>query len=190
MPGRVGSGPPKSALLKLEITQMDVFETIKKRYSVRSFQQKSVPEKTLEKILEAGRLAPSAHNAQDWKFIVVQDERTKQSLGEAAGQNFITEAPIVIAAVSTNPKHILSSGNPAYAIDLAIATEHMMLAATDEGLGTCWIGAFDQQGCKKILDVPDKYKILALFPLGYPADQPSPKDRKPLKEIISYEKFS
>lgn len=169
---------------------MDVMTAIEKRRSVRSYQKKEIPEKILLKILEAARLAPSAKNLQDYKLIVIKDPSTKDRLGEAArGQMFIAEAPVIIAAVSTNPEYVMRCGIPAHGVDLGIAIDHMTLAATEEGLGTCWIGAFFQEEVKKILGVPEQYKVVALLPLGYPADQEKAKSRKKLEEIVCYEKF-
>jgi nitroreductase len=120
---------------------------------------------------------------------VVKDLEKREALAEAAGQEFVAQAPVIIAAVALDLEHILSSGNPAYAIDLAIAVDHMTLAAAAEGLGTCWIGAFSQKKAKDALNVPDDCQVVALLPLGFPADLPKPKIRKPLKEIVSYESF-
>ncbi len=168
---------------------MEVLEAIRKRYSCRHYKNTPVEEKKLTQVLEAARLAPSAHNAQDWKFVVVKNKETKRKLGEAAGQFFISQAPVIIVAVALDSEHILSSGVPAYALDLAIAVDHITLVATSLGLATCWIGAFDQEEVKKILAISSQYKVVALLPLGYPADQPGSKSRKSLKEIISWEKF-
>ena len=140
-------------------------------------------------ILEAARLAPSAHNAQDWKFVVVKNEATRKQLAQAVGQLFIAEAPVIIVAVALDPEHVLSSEVPAYALNLAIAVDHMTLAATALGLATCWIGAFDQQEVKRILEIPEKYKVVALLPLGYPAQPEGKKLRKSLEEIVCWEKF-
>ena len=169
---------------------MDVSEAINKRRSVRDYSETAVPKDKLEKVLEAARLAPSAHNAQDWKFIVVSDPKTRLALVEAAGgQVFIAKAPIIIAAVALDPDYQMSCGVPSYAVNLAIAVEHMTLQAVEEGLGTCWIGAFDQEQVKAILGVPKQYKVVALLPLGYPADSEKEKVRKKIDEIVCYEKF-
>lgn len=169
---------------------MDVFEAIKTRRSVRSYKLEPVPEEKLNKVLEAGRLAPSAHNSQDYKFVVVRDEQKRKDLAQAAaGQRFVGEAPVVIAAVSLGPERLMSCGVPAYAVDLAIAIDHMTLAAASQGLGTCWIGAFSQEEVKRILEIPGGYKVAALLPLGFPADQPSQKSRKSLDELVCSEKF-
>ena len=169
---------------------MDVAEAIKKRRSVRSYKPDLIPEESLKKILEAARLAPSAHNAQEWKFIVVKDTQKKKKLAEAAlNQDFIAEAPVVIAAVSLNPEAQSTSGVPAYAVDLAIAVDHMTLQAVEEDLGTVWIGAFDQEKVKNILEIPKNYKVVILLPLGFPTNKPGSKIRKTIEEIVSFEKF-
>ena len=168
---------------------MNVHQAIKNRYSCRSYQAEPVPEEKLKKVLEAARLAPSAHNSQEWKFVVVRDIKKRKEVAGASGQSFIAEAPVIIAAVGLDPEHIMRSGNPAYAIDLAIAIEHMALQATEEGLGTCWIGAFNQEAVKEILEIPEECRVVALLPLGFPADKPQPKSRKKLEEIVSYDSF-
>ncbi len=168
---------------------MDVFEAIKKRYSCRNYKADLVPEEKLRKILKAARLAPSAHNAQDWKFIVVKNYKRRKEVAEAAGQGFLAEAPIIIVGVSLSPEHILSSGVPAYAVDLAIAMEHIALQATEEGLGTCWIGTFNQEELKRVLNIPKGYKVVALMPLGFTAEKPGPKSRKTLREVTSEDTF-
>ena len=164
---------------------MEVFEAIKNRYSCRSYKAENIPAEKLKKILEAARLAPSAHNAQEWRFVVVKNEKIRNKLAKAASQSFIAEAPVIIVAVSLNPEYIMSGGTPAYAVDLAIAMEHIALEAVEEGLATCWIGAFDQAKVKKILNIPEEYKVVVLMPLGYPADKPKSKIRKRLEEIVS-----
>jgi nitroreductase len=169
---------------------MDVYDAIKTRRSVRAYQDKPVPEDVLKRILEAARLAPSASNRQDWKFIVVRDPGNRRAVAQAANnQMFIAQAPVIIVAVSLNPERIMSCEVPSYAVDLAIAVDHITLAATAEGLGTCWIGAFSQREMKKVLDIPERYKVVTLTPLGYSADSPRQKVRKPLEEIVYYEKF-
>jgi len=163
---------------------MEVFEAIKNRRSVRAYKSTPVQEEKLKKILEAARLAPSAHNAQDWKFIVVKNQKMREKLVKAAlDQEFIAQAPVVIVAVATEP------GVPFYALNFGIAVEHMVLQAVEEGLGTCWVGAFSQKEVKKILKIPEKYKAMVLLPLGYPADLPKKKIRKNIEEIVCYEKY-
>ncbi len=169
---------------------MEVQQAIKTRRSVRAYKSIPVPEEKLKKVLEAARLAPSAHNEQERKFVVVKNVKKRKELAEAAfNQSFIAEAPVVIVAVATNPESVLTSGVPVYAVDLAIAVEHMALQAVEEGLGTCWIGAFNQDEVKKVLEIPEECKVVALMPLGFPADKPRPKSRKEMKEIVSYDSF-
>lgn len=169
---------------------MNVEDAIKNRYSVRSYLDKPVEEEKLNKILESARLAPSAGNRQNWKFIVVKDKKTRELLAEAAAnQSFVKEASIIIAGISLDPDYIMRCEVPEAPLDLAIAIDHMTLQATELGLGTCWIGAFYQDKVKEILKVPKQYKVIELLTLGYPADRPSFKSRKPLKEIVSYETF-
>jgi nitroreductase len=169
---------------------MDVREAIKLRRSIRKFQNKNIPRETLEKILNAGRLAPSANNRQPWKFITVIDETKRRKLAEAAkGQKFVGEASAIIVGVALNPDYIMSCGVPGYAVDISIALDHMMLAAVEEGLGTCWIGAFHQQKVKNLLYIPDKYKVVALLPIGFADETPNPKSRKPLDRILNYERY-
>jgi len=170
--------------------EMELKEAIINRKSIREYEDKAIPEEKLLRVLEAARLAPSGGNRQEWKFIVVRDIQRRQKVAQAAeGQTFIGQAPVVIAAVATQPTPIMICGVPAYAVDLSIAVDHITLAAVDEGLGTCWIGAFSQDATRKILNVPSKYKIVALLPLGFPKQPGKPKQRKSLDEIVCYETF-
>src|SRR4030042_3282028 len=166
---------------------MNVHEAIKKRWAVRNYRPNPVPEESLNKILEAARLAPSAHNKQGWKFIVVKDSSKRKKLSKASGQDFLAKAPIIIAGVALDPDYIMDSEVPAYAVNLGIAMEHIALSAVEEGLGTCWIGRFSQKEAKEVLKIPEKYKIVALMPIGFPADKSTPKFRKDLKKIACYE---
>ena len=169
---------------------MELKEVIKNRKSILEYEDKAIPEDKLLRVLEAARLAPSGANRQAWKFVVVRDIQRRQKLAQAAeGQTFVAQAPVVIAAVATLPEPMMICGVPAYAVDLAIAVDHITLAAVDEGLGTCWIGAFSQAAVRKILNVPTKYKIVALMPLGFPKEPGRPKARKSLEEIVCYETF-
>jgi len=169
---------------------MEVKEAIQARRSVRAYQDREVPEEKIKKVLEAAQLAPSANNRQPWKFIVVRDPQLREQLARAAAnQSFVGEAPVIIVAVALQPEYIMTCGVPSYPVDLAIAVDHMSLSAVDEGLGTCWIGAFYQDEVKKILNIPEKYKVVTLLPLGFPADKPGSKFRKPLEEIVCYETF-
>lgn len=168
---------------------MKVMEAIAERRSIRSFSNKPVEEEKLLRVLEAGRLAPSARNMQDWKFVVVKDPGLRRRLAEAArNQEFVGQAPVVIAACGTSD-YVMTCGQLTYPIDVAIAVDHMTLAAVEEGLGTCWIGAFYEDKVKEILGVPPTIRVVVLLPLGYPAettktDKAETKPRKPLEEIV------
>lgn len=170
---------------------MNIHDAIKIRRSVRSYKPDPVPEESLKRILEAVRLAPSAKNKQDWKFIIVKDPEKRKKLSEAArNQESLVQAPIVIAGIALDPDYVMSCEVPTYAVDLAIAMEHIALSAIEEGLGTCWVGGFSQKEARKALLVPERYKVVILMPLGFPADQPGPKSRKSIEEITCYENFT
>jgi nitroreductase len=169
---------------------MELKDVIKKRESVRAYMDKPIPEDKLRNVLEAARLAPSGSNRQDMRLVVVRDAKKRKALTRAANnQRFVGEAPVVIAAVSTNPERVMSCGVPSHPVDLAIAVDHITLAAVDEGLGTCWIGLFSQEQVKNILGIPDKYKVVALLPLGFPKKEGGIKSRKSLDDIVCYETF-
>ena len=169
---------------------MKVMEAIAERRSIRNFSDRPVEEEKLLRVLEAGRLAPSARNMQDWKFVVVKDPVLRRRLAEAArNQEFIGQAPVVIAACGTSD-YVMTCGQLTYPIDVAIAIEHMALKAPEEGLGTCWIGAFYEEKVKKILGIPQDIRVVDLLTLGYPAKPcPSHKDRLLLKEIVMNERW-
>ena len=169
---------------------MKLYEAIEKRCSVRKFKDKAVEDDKLRRVLNAGRIAPSASNRQDWKFIAVRDQAIRSELVKAAEQAWMQAAPVIIAVVCTNERTMFCE-IPAGPVDCAIAIDHMTLAAVAEGLGTCWIGHFKQGDCKKILGVPDDARIIQMLTLGYPAQAgPKEKSRKDFDEVICYEKFS
>src|SRR5512139_2384386 len=130
---------------------MDVLTAISQRSSVRAYKATDVEEDKLKKILEAARLSPSASNRQDWKFIVARNKETKKKLAKAAfGQSFIGEAPVVLVACGTEPNTIMGCGQPAHTVNVSIACAFMILQACEVGLGTCWIGAFEEDEVKRI----------------------------------------
>ncbi|MEA3305727.1 MAG: nitroreductase family protein [Candidatus Omnitrophota bacterium] len=170
---------------------MEVMEAIKQRHSIRNYEDRDIEQEKLELILEAARLAPSASNRQEWRYVVVRDKRTREKLMEAAGgQAFVAEAPVVIACCAQSGGHIMKCGQPCYPIDVAISIDHMTLKAVEEGLGTCWIGAFNEAKAKEILGVPDEIRVVELLAIGYPAHVPGEKTRKELSEIVKYERWS
>lgn len=167
---------------------MELFEAIKKRRSVRAYQERPVERKKLERVFEAARLAPSANNYQEWRFVVVTDRKKREALMEAANnQRFVGEAPVVIACCAETDRHVMRCGEPCYPIDVAIAIDHITLAAVALGLGTCWIGSFYPEKVREICNIPASIQVVELLTLGYPADRPEEKDRKPLSEIRFFE---
>ena len=169
---------------------MDFYEVIGKRHSIRKYKPDAVSEEQLNRILDAAHMAPSGKNGQPWRFIVVRDgELRKKLVGPCRDQAFIAEAPIVIVGCANEDESYQKQGNymKSWSIDLALAFDHLMLAATVEGLGTCWIGAFDEKEVKKALNIPEHLRVVGLTPLGYPVTEPKPKPRKPLQEIVFYD---
>ena len=170
---------------------MDVYDSIRIRKSVRSYLDRPVEKEKLDRVLNAVRLAPSAGNRQEWRFVVVSDPEKRRRLAEeAAGQRFIADAPIVIAACAETDGKIMRCGQACYPIDVAIAIDHLTLAAVAEGLGTCWIGSFDPDTVRQILGIPEEIVVVELLPLGYPKDPESiAKSRLPVETVVRYEKW-
>ena len=169
---------------------MDVFKAISERRSVRAYKSVEVEDEKLVKVLEAARLSPSASNRQEWKFIVVKDKEKLEKLVPACrNQKFVGEAPVLIAACATESAKVMTCGQPAYTVDLSIAMSYMILEAHEQGLGTCWLGAFFEDQVKEILGVPEHIRIVAMTPLGYATDDAQATPRKPLEEIICYDTY-
>ena len=179
-----GLAPPGQA------EALGVMRAIQARFSVRAYQDRPVESDKLLAVLEAGRLAPSAKNRQPWRFVVVQDSQTRQKLvGPCNGQAFVAQAPAVIAAVGLLPDRIMDCQVPGDPVDVAIAVDHMTLAAVELGLGTCWVGKFDQDQVRRLLHIPNDVKIIELLTLGYPAEPPRTKVRKVMDEIVCWEQW-
>jgi len=175
--------------MKSFTTLMQLIET---RRSIRSYKDQEIEEDKLNYVLQAFRKAPSAKNLQPWKLVVIKNKKILTDIAIACNnQTFMEEAPVIIAACAKEEEAYGSMGGymSSYPIDIAIALEHLILAATEKGLGTCWIGAFKEQLVKDILGVPENVRVVALTPLGYPAREASTRGRKPLTEIISYDKY-
>lgn len=169
---------------------MDVFSAIQGRRSIRQFSARPVEDDKLNKVLEAIRLAPSANNSQAWKFIVVKDETTRNKLAEAAGgQIFVKQASFVVVACGTNPDSVMMCGQNRYTVDLSIAMSFMILEAHELGLGTCWLGHFDEGKVKEILGIPDSVRVVTMIPLGYPSETPNQRPRKKLNEVVCFERY-
>lgn len=165
-------------------------ELIKKRYSVRSYKPDPVEEDKLAQVLEAACLAPTACNLQPFQFIVIRTAGRKEELKRIYSGSFFTEAPLVICACAVPGKAWSRRDGENYSfVDVTIAMDHLILAATELGLGTCWIAAFDPSAAREVLGLPDSVEPVAFTPLGYPADTPRVKNRKPLSEIVRYERW-
>jgi nitroreductase len=183
------AGRPEFLFLKEAI--MDIYEAIHTRKSVRSFTDRDVEDEVLTRLLSAARIAPSAKNFQEWRFVVVRDPETRRRLAQAArGQEFVGRAPVVLACCAETDGHVMTCGQLCYPIDVAIAIDHITLCAAAEGLGTCWIGAFFEDQVKEILGIPPEIRVVQLLPLGYPADPgPVKKNRLPLDVTVKYEQW-
>ena len=168
---------------------MTILEAIRRRYSCRTYQDKPIEQEKLDSIFEAARLAPSAKNMQDWRFVVVTDKEAKRKLAEAANnQKFLENAAAIIAACSSSDD-VMRCGQAIGPIDVAIALEHICLQATELGLATCWIGSFYPEKVRPILGIPDDIAIIELMAVGYPADSPKGPKREPIEKILCYEKW-
>jgi nitroreductase len=174
--------------------KMDVFKAIKGRRSVRAFTDEPVSEEEIMKIIDAARWAPSAGNIQPWEFVVVRDTKLKRELVEAASdQTFIEEAPVVLV-VCANPtrssRRYGSRGISLYCLqDTAAAIQNINLAAYALGLATCWVGTFQEEKTRRVLNLPDDLRPVAIIPVGHPAEKPAPTPRRPLNEVVHREVF-
>lgn len=165
---------------------MSLIDVILSRRSIRKYEDKEVPKEILEKILEAGRQAPSAGNRQPWHFVVVTDDGIKERLPQGRWNTFIRDSAFTVVGCG-------STGDP-YSrrwstIDTTIALQNMVVAAWSLGIGSCWIGDFKEEEVKGLLNIPESWNIISLISFGYPAEKPGSKLKKPLEEIASYNKF-
>lgn len=168
---------------------MDVFQAVRTRRSIRRYKDKPVEKEKLSKVLEAARLSPSANNNQPWNFIVVTDKIKRKKLFPAYSSDWFIKAPVIIVACSF-PQEAWSrqDGEEYWKVDIAIAMQSMVLVAHELGLGTCWVGAFNEAKVKEALGIPKEVRLIAMTPLGYPAEKKGPvTERKTAKEIIHYE---
>mgnify|MGYP000325655826 CR=1 FL=1 len=169
---------------------MSFLELVQTRYSVRSYKPDQVPDELLEKVLEAARLAPTADNRQSFRLIVIRTAGRQQELKRIYNRDWFVQAPIVICACAVPAEAWVRSDGRNYAdIDAAIAMDHLTLAAADLGLGTCWIAAFDVKAVREMLGLPHNVEPIAFTPLGYPAEEGGEKRRKPLDELVHYERW-
>ncbi|MBN1940313.1 MAG: nitroreductase family protein [Candidatus Aminicenantes bacterium] len=170
---------------------MEFQELIRKRYSVRAYESRPVEEEKLTRILDAAGLAPTACNLQPFRIVVLQTKGREKELGRIYHRDWFVQAPLVLAVCalpgeSWKRKH---DGWDASEVDATIAMDHLILAATDEGLGTCWIAAFDPKAAREVLGLPPDVVPVAFTPLGYPADSPGPKKRRPAADLVRRERW-
>lgn len=181
---------------------MEFEELVRERRSVRKFTASVVEADKIEKMLECARLAPSWKNLQCWQFVVVRDRGKIVEMAKTAGvvNRWYKDAPVMIVGCADPTLSGEREGLPYFLVDFAIAMEHLILAATDQGLGACWVGIFDEKQVRETLKIPESLRVVALAPIGYPAERESlqgkitkfvvgSKNRKPLKEIVYYEEF-
>lgn len=166
---------------------MDFLDLVKRRYSVRCYEPRAIEQEKLDYIMECVRLAPSAVNFQPWKFAIVTDKEKLDALKSVYPREWIQSAPCIIVACSNHAEswHRKSDGKDHADIDIAIAVEHLCLAATEQDLGTCWVCNFDVSACKQILNLSEELEPAVLIPVGYTIQPEVPeKNRKSIKDII------
>ena len=169
---------------------MDFSQLVKTRYSVRAYKPDPVGEDELRQVLEAARLAPTAANKQPFQLIVIHTQGREEELRRIYNRDWFVEAPVVICVCGIPGGAWTREDNKNYAVvDVAIVMDHLILAATDLGLGTCWVGAFNEGATREVLGLPEEVEPIVFTPLGHPADQPKPKERKPLEELVRYERW-
>jgi len=158
---------------------VEFYEAVRARYSCRSYRPDPIPDEVVDRMMDAVRRAPSARNVQPWMLILVTDADLRRRLGEACcNQTFVGAAPLVVVACATGTPCKMGGTVSTQMVDIGIAMEHLALAAAVEGLGSCWIGAFEHDAVRSLLGVPDDVSVGAVMPLGFAADQPSPDDRR------------
>jgi len=168
---------------------MEFFDLIEKRYSVRAYQPEPVEEEKLRRVLEAANQAPTASNRQPFQLIVIQTKGREKELQRIYHREWFIQAPIVIFMGAVKSQAWVRRDGRNYAeVDATIAMDHLILAAADLGLGTCWIADFDPQAARDVLALGEDVEPVAFTPLGYPADSWRPKKRKSLSELVSYRK--
>ncbi|MDR0917331.1 MAG: nitroreductase family protein [Oscillospiraceae bacterium] len=168
---------------------MTVAEAIATRRSVRKYDSRPVDETLLREVLEAARISPSAANGQNWRFILVRDPAILAKLAVAAdNQPSMIEAPAAIVALATASRD-MSCGQPTSTVDCSIAMSYLILRAHELGLGTCWLGRFFADKVRDALAIPDDAVIVAMTPIGYPAETPDARPRKAFDEVVSFDKY-
>ena len=170
---------------------MDFQELIRARYSCRAYRSDPVAEDQLAQVLEAARLAPTADNRQPFRLVVIRTAGREQELQRVYGKDWFVQAPLVIAACGVPAENWVrkQDGKNYNDVDVAIVMDHLILAAADLGLGTCWIAAFDPAAARELLELPKGVEPVAFTPLGHPADAPRQKTRKKSDVLVRYERY-
>ncbi|MCI0520996.1 MAG: nitroreductase family protein [Chloroflexi bacterium] len=169
---------------------MEYFDLIRQRYSVRAYKSDPVEEDKLRQVLEAARLAPTAANRQPFQIIVAYTAGRQEALGRIYQKPWFVQAPLLICACGVPRQAWVRFDQRRYLdVDVAIVMDHLILAAANLGLGTCWVAAFNAPAARQALELPDEVEPLIFTPLGYPADERGPKERKPLEELVRYERW-
>jgi nitroreductase len=170
---------------------MDFQKLIRARYSCRAYRSDPVAEDQLAQVLEAARLAPTADNRQPFRLVVIRTAGREQELQRVYGKDWFVQAPLVIAACGVPAENWVrkQDGKNYNDVDVAIVMDHLILAAADLGLGTCWIAAFDPAAAQELLELPEGVETVAFTPLGHPADAPRQKTRKKSDELVKYERY-
>jgi len=164
---------------------MEFSDLIRQRYSVRAYKPDPVEDDKLEAVLEAARLAPTAANRQPFRILVIPTAGREADLGRIYRRKWFVTAPLVLCACTVvDEGWVRMDGKPYVDVDVSIAMDHLILAATDLGLGTCWIADFDPVAVREILNLPEGVEPVVFTPLGYPADRPTSKKRKPLSDLV------
>lgn len=168
---------------------MDFLELVKRRRSLRSYQEKPVEPEKLDYVLECARLAPSWKNLQCWRFIVVEDASGRQALADSMmetnpGRKALLQAPLVVVLCAVPAESEVWENKDYMMLDVGLAMEHLILAATEQGLGTCWQGWFNEEKVRMALEVPQDVRVVAMTPLGYPAEERNPRPRKSMEDIF------
>lgn len=170
---------------------MEFTELIHKRYSVRAYLPDPVSDEALHQVLAAAQIAPTAANRQPFQLVVIHTQGKEDEVRRLYGREWFLQAPLVIVACGLPDQGWVRGFDKVnYSIvDVAIAMDHLILAAADLGLGTCWIANFNPENVREALGLPEGVEPIAMTPLGYPADQPAPKERKPLDMLVRYERW-
>jgi len=174
------------------MSDMEFIDVVRKRRSIRAYKPDPVSDEDLEFLLEAARLAPSWKNMQCWEYVVVKDEKSRIKIAESRPQSkdWLVQAPVIVVVCAEPQNSGRVEGKDYYMTDTSVSFEHLILAARDRGLGTCWVGEFDENKVKEALDIPENVRVVAFTPIGHPAQEKGEvHKRKPLQEFCYYEKY-